>query len=60
MLAIAGLCLAATGFVGMQPIFWTLPTEYMTGYAAAAVLIVLGGAIGGRIYRLHDLERLGR
>ena len=36
VIAIIGLCLAAVGFVGMQPIFWTLPTEYMTGTAAAA------------------------
>ena len=25
-----GLSLAAMGFVAMQPIFWTLPTEYLT------------------------------
>ena len=36
VIAIAGPSLAAIGFVAMQPIFWALPTEYMTGYAAAA------------------------
>ncbi len=47
--AIAGLCLAAGGFVGMQPIFWTLPTEYMTGYAAAAGIGLVNslGNLGG-------------
>jgi sugar phosphate permease len=49
VLAIAGLCLAAIGFVSMQPIFWTLPTEYMTGYAAAAGIGLINalGNLGG-------------
>jgi hypothetical protein len=47
--AIAGLCLAAMGFVAMQPIFWTLPTEYLTGYAAAAGIGLINslGNLGG-------------
>jgi sugar phosphate permease len=49
VLAIGGLCLAAIGFVAMQPIFWTLPTEYMTGYAAAAGIGLVNslGNLGG-------------
>ena len=49
VLAIAGLSLAAIGFVSMQPIFWTLPTEYMTGYAAAAGIGLINslGNLGG-------------
>ena len=49
VLAVAGLCLAAMGFVSMQPIFWTLPTEYMTGYAAAAGIGLVNslGNLGG-------------
>ncbi|MCW2810536.1 MAG: major facilitator superfamily transporter [Friedmanniella sp.] len=49
VLAIAGLALAAIGFVAMQPIFWTLPTEYMTGYAAAAGIGLINslGNLGG-------------
>ncbi|HEY5845341.1 MAG TPA: MFS transporter [Microlunatus sp.] len=49
VLAIAGLCLACIGFVSMQPIFWTLPTEYMTGYAAAAGIGLINslGNLGG-------------
>ena len=48
-MAIAGLSLAAMGFVAMQPIFWTLPTEYMTGYAAAAGIGLVNslGNLGG-------------
>lgn len=49
VLAIAGLCLACIGFVSMQPIFWTLPTEYMTGFAAAAGIGLINslGNLGG-------------
>jgi len=49
VLAIAGLCLAAMGFIGISPIFWTLPTEYMTGYAAAAGIALINslGNLGG-------------
>ncbi len=53
VLAIAGLSLAAIGFVAMQPIFWTLPTEYMTGYAAAAGIGLINslGNLGGFLHR---------
>jgi len=49
VLAIGGLCLAAMGFVAVSPIFWTLPTEYMTGYAAAAGIGLINslGNLGG-------------
>ncbi len=49
VVAIAGLSLAAIGFVSMQPIFWALPTEYMTGYAAAAGIGLINslGNLGG-------------
>ena len=49
MLAIGGLSLAAMGFVAMSPIFWTLPTEYMTGFAAAAGIGLINslGNLGG-------------
>lgn len=49
VVAIAGLSLAAIGFVAMQPIFWALPTEYLTGYAAAAGIGLINslGNLGG-------------
>jgi sugar phosphate permease len=49
VVAIAGLSIAAMGFVAMQPIFWTLPTEYMTGFAAAADIGLINslGNLGG-------------
>jgi len=64
VVAIAGLCLAAMGFVAMSPIFWTLPTEYMTGYAAAAGIALINslGNLGGflaPIQRDYIKERFG-
>lgn len=58
-----GYLVAAAGPAGVGALYgatgdWLWPDALVA--AAAAVLIVLGGAIGGRIYRLHDLERLGR
>ena len=49
VLAIAGLSIAAMGFVAMQPTFWTLPTEYMTGFVAAAGIGFINslGNLGG-------------
>ena len=64
VMAIAGLSLAAIGFVGMQPIFWALPTEYMTGFAAAAGIGLinslgnLGGFLAPNMRDFFD-ERLG-
>jgi sugar phosphate permease len=64
VVAIAGLALAAIGFVGMQPIFWVLPTEYMTGYAAAAGIALVNslGNLGGLVapnMRSYVAQRLG-
>lgn len=64
VLAIAGLSLAAIGFVSMQPIFWTLPTEYMTGFAAAAGIGLINslGNLGGFLApNMRDFftERMG-
>jgi sugar phosphate permease len=49
VVAIAGLSLAAFGFVAVQPILWALPTEYLTGYAAAAGIGLINslGNLGG-------------
>lgn len=49
VMAIAGLSFAAIGFVGMQAIFWSLPTEYLTGVAAATGIGLVNsiGNLGG-------------
>ncbi len=36
VVAIIALCVAAIGFVTCQPLFWTLPTRYLSGAALAA------------------------
>jgi len=43
------LCIAASGFISVQPIFWTFPTGYLSGRAAAGGLAVINalGALGG-------------
>ncbi len=62
--AITGLSLAAIGFVAVQPILWALPTEYLTGYAAAAGIGLinsignLGGFLAPNMRGFFD-ERLG-
>ncbi|PTQ11331.1 MFS transporter [Sphingomonas oleivorans] len=44
-------CVAASGFVTVQPLFWTLPTGYLGGVAAAGGIALIGalGNIGGFI-----------
>lgn len=48
-LAIFALCFAAAGFIAVQPIFWTFPTAYLTGAAAAGGIALINsmGAVGG-------------
>lgn len=48
-LGLAGLCLAAAGLIGAQPIFWTLPAGAFSGSAAATGIALINslGAVGG-------------
>jgi MFS family permease len=43
------LCIAATGYIAVQPLFWTFPTSYLSDTAAAAGLAVINalGSVGG-------------
>jgi len=43
------LCIAATGYIAVQPLFWTFPTSYLSDTAAAAGLAVINalGSMGG-------------
>jgi len=49
VLAVAALCLGAFGFIAVQPLFWTLPTNYLAGAAAAGGIALINalGALGG-------------
>ncbi|MGV7240804.1 MFS transporter [Caballeronia sp. M23-90] len=44
-------CIATVGFVVVQPLFWTLPTAYLSGTAAASGIAMIGalGNLGGFI-----------
>ena len=48
-IALAALCLAASGFIAAQPLFWTFPTRYLGGAGAAGGLALINalGALGG-------------
>jgi MFS family permease len=48
-LALAALCVAAAGFISVQPVFWTFPTDELRGAAAAAGIALINscGAVGG-------------
>lgn len=48
-LSLIALCFAAAGFISVQPIFWTFPTDYLGGVAAAGGIALINslGALGG-------------
>jgi sugar phosphate permease len=48
-LALTAICVAASGFIAVQPLFWTFPTGYLAGRAAAGGIAVINalGALGG-------------
>jgi nitrate/nitrite transporter NarK len=50
-LGIVALCFAASGFIAVQPVFWTFPSSYLAGSAAAAGIALINsfGALGGFI-----------
>jgi sugar phosphate permease len=47
--AVAAFCFAAAGFVSVQPLYWTLPTNYLSGIVAATGLALINsiGNVGG-------------
>jgi MFS family permease len=51
LFALAALCCAASGFIAAQPLFWTFPTRYLTGAAAAGGIALINslGSLGGFI-----------
>jgi sugar phosphate permease len=62
--ALAALCVAVAGFIAVQPLFWTLPTSYLHGAAAAPGLALVNvmGALAGSVspaYRLWADNRFG-
>lgn len=49
VLALIALCFGAAGFIAVQPVFWTIPTGYLTGVAAASGIALINslGSLGG-------------
>jgi MFS family permease len=49
IVAIVALCFAAAGFIAVQPVYWTMPTERLAGTALAAGIGMINtlGAVGG-------------
>ncbi len=49
VLGLFGLSLAASGFIAVQPVFWTLPTSFLVGGAAASGIALINslGSLGG-------------
>lgn len=47
--AVVALCVAAGGFIAVQPVFWTMPTGILSGTALAAGIgfVNMFGAFGG-------------
>ncbi len=48
-ISLLALCVAAAGFIAVQPLFWTFPTGYLAGAAAAGGIALVNslGALGG-------------
>jgi len=47
-IGILALSLAVSGFIAVQPIFWTFPTAYLADVAAAGGIALIGtGNLGG-------------
>lgn len=46
---VIAFCFAAAGFVSVQPLFWTIPTSYLSGAAAAGGIALINsiGNLGG-------------
>jgi MFS family permease len=49
IVALIALCVAASGFISVQPLFWTFPTGHLSGAAAAGGIALVNsfGAAGG-------------
>jgi hypothetical protein len=49
VISLIALCFAASGLIAAQPLFWTFPTHYLTGAAAAGAIALINslGSLGG-------------
>ncbi|MDR3565697.1 MAG: MFS transporter [Negativicutes bacterium] len=51
LVGIVALCVASAGYFSVQPIFWTMPTRFLSGVAAASAIALINsvGNLGGFI-----------
>jgi MFS family permease len=51
LIALSALCVAASGLIAVQPLFWTFPTNYLSGSGAAGGIAIISalGNLGGFI-----------
>ena len=51
LVGLIGLSVAISAYIAVQPIFWTMPTRFLSGVAAASALALINsfGSIGGFI-----------
>jgi hypothetical protein len=49
LVAMIGLCCAASGFIAAQPLFWTFPARHLAGVASASGIALINslGSLGG-------------
>lgn len=49
LLGIIGLCIASAGYFSTQPVFWMMPTRFLSGVAAASAIALINavGNLGG-------------
>ncbi|QDR81568.1 MFS transporter [Sporomusa termitida] len=49
LIGIAALCVASAGYFSCQPVFWTMPTRFLSGVAAASAIALINsiGNLGG-------------
>ncbi|MGV8918088.1 MAG: MFS transporter [Pseudomonas sp.] len=58
---VLAFCFAASGFVAVQPLFWTLPTNYLCGAAAGGIALInsignLGGFVAPNLKTLMESQ----
>ena len=62
--ALLGLCLAQAGMMSMLPVFWTIPSSFLTGAAAAGGIALInsvaniGGYLGATILSKFGLNTI--
>ncbi|WP_041544874.1 MULTISPECIES: hypothetical protein [Chelativorans] len=59
-IAVAGLSLATLGILAIFPVFWTAPSTFLSGVAAASGIALINSMGNLGSYLQPDLYRLGR